>query len=285
MDAGNNTDNNATFLLAVGYIWDEVNDASLFLPLLTQLQDALIYVKTAYNVTDKHVLVIHPHDYLEEYAHYTGEFNTGLVKYESFIDVIWAAGLQKAAPIFAALGDTTNYNYCITTSAELLVGLEDYRDNDLLYGGLHYAIKTDDLLYNTVIFLDSNLYAAHLLNDAGAKTFLQSKEMGYMLGLRAFDGKAPIVTSNWLGSTDWGKKDYTWAVHLPIVAGELAKLGDYSLVPSMHNSLPFTGFPELVESVITSHGVLRRRMLLCDLFTWANGELVELCNVLADLEA
>ena len=276
----------AAFLYAMGCIWEDTQDTARFVPLLAQLQSALTYVKANYSVADKHVLDTHPHDYWDDPATYynSGEMDVTKVKYESVIDVFNTAALRKVAPLLAALGDSTNAAWCNATYPQLLIGLEDYRDNVRLAGGFHYAIKTAAAgggLYDTVIASPGTIYAAHLLDDAVCREALLDRENARMLGVKCFPVRAVFGFSNYLGVETAQARQTVWGPHLLLVAGELAKLGDYRMLGYIKQAFPFASWPEDVKFDDEAEKLIH--FGLAANFVWSLGELVQLCNTLAAL--
>ena len=275
----NNTDNHAIFLIGIGSLWSELQSVTDFSGVLPQIQTALSYVKVNYNITDKHILAIHNHDYWDEYPTYGGVMNVSLVKYESVIDIFWAYGLKLIAPCFEALGDINNSDYCKQISEALILGLEDYRE---VNGGLQYAIKTDGTLYSEVVASPGTIYAAYLLDDEQCRVALQGKDLSSRLGLKFLDIEKVMCFSNYRDSTVATKNISVWGPHVPIVAGELARIGDYSLLPVITNSLKFGGWAEDLK-VHTSIGSQLVYNQFAINFVWGMAEIVGLCNTLSKL--
>lgn len=278
-----NTDNSAVFLLASATIWENTHDILLFTALSSQLNAAMEYFTTTYVPGAKHILAKHPHDYWDEYPLYGGEMNVSLVKYESFIDVLWAIALKAIAPVFDALGNSEKANYCRDSSASLILGLEDYRDSELAYG-FHYAIKNDGTLYDTVIASPGNIYAARYLNDEGARRFLTDRENSAMLGMKNFNHRVCINFSNYRPSLNRINKDTVWGAHIPLVAGEMAKEGKFELLPVIKDSMPFGNWS---EGMCPTNPAIARGLVkhfeLAPVFSISLGEIAGLCNTLSKI--
>lgn len=275
----NNTDNHAVFLLCMGCLWDQLKETETFYPLLSQLQDALIYVKAYFVSTDKHVIAHHPHDYWDEYETYGSDIyeQIATVKYESAIDVFWAKALSAIAPCFLALGDIENYAFCVSTSEALMEGIEDYREPN---GSLYYAIKQDDSIFDSVVASPGTLYAAHLLDDLQCRKALQDTKLISRLGILHFFPDNVICFSNVRSGATKTKYYNAWGPQVPLVAAEMYKINNLSLIEPLQNSFPFGSWPESVKV----HSTDSNRLIFDSLaqnFIWSLGEFVTLCEVMA----
>lgn len=227
----NQTDSAATFLLAIGKLFAEsAYDATA---IKTALDEALSYAQDNFVSADGHITCLHAHDFWDDYV---PEITVSDVKYESMVDVLWIAGLEAIAPVYEAMGDSVRALFCITTAAALKASIEDFRNAD---GGLHYAIKTNDTLYDTVETLPGTLYAAWLLEDANCAAWVLSH--GSHLLPRNGGVRLPMTHSNNL--TD-ALKEEVWMPYVPIVAMLAGRAGDSTLASDLSSAFAFSGFPE-----------------------------------------
>lgn len=236
----NNTDNAAVFLAAAGKYWKHTKDTDALLEIKAQLDQALAYATENYSSADKHILAKHAHDYWDDYV---PEIDVSQVKYESMVDVLWLYALELMAPAYYALGDLTRRQDCIDIATGLRDGLEDYRRSD---GGLEYAIKTDDTLYNDVLALPDNIFAAWLLNDEQCRQWMKKRETVATLGMFGSNLNWAVVFSQY--ASTYGQKEHAWFPHFPIVALLAAKEGDYQPMRLLLDSFPFGALPEYVKT-------------------------------------
>lgn len=275
----NNTDNAAVFLAAVGSLWNEIQEQSAFIGIHTQILEALKYCKINFNNTEKHILASHPHDYWDDYSTYGGEMDASLVKYESLVDIWWAYGLGLIIPYLIALGDTDNADYCQSVLEALIEGMEDYRESS---GAMQYAIKVDGSLYTDVVASPGTIYAAYLLNDSRCRHALKDENLILRLGVKYLNVLRVMCFSNYRASASVTNKVNVWGPHVPIVAGEMAKLGEYSMLSIIDNSCKFGNWPEdLVVQEDTDDKLVFNQFALN--FIWGSAEIIGLCNTLAEL--
>lgn len=260
----NQTDSAPTFLLAVGEAYNKFSYSAT--PILPILEKCMEYCEANYNATDGHITCLHAHDYWDDYV---AEIDVSLVKYESMIDVLWIAGLESIAPVFTSLGLTEKASYCTTVATNLRANLEDFRGDD---GYLHYAIKTDNTLYSTVSALPGVLYAAFLLEDEGAVSWIQNFSQQLRVAYGFLD--IPLTHSN---SNSAVLKEDIWMPYLPMVGYVLRNI-DRTLLDQLSSQFKFGTFPEYGQFANADHIIYRSH---APTFTWAMGIYVLICAKLA----
>jgi hypothetical protein len=230
----NNTDNAATFLLAVGEYYRLTNDWERMVALQPQLNAALLYAQTNYSAVDGHILALHPHDFADD-GHPT--LPVALIKYESMVDVLWIAGLEAAKPIFARLGDAPRASFCTTTANGLRAHLADYYAPGTTR--LVHSLKPDASQQDAGWYLPSYLYDAWLLGNADSYAWLTKSKP--VLGIKG----CPLRYSTAINGTP-GEQPVSegWAPFLGIIALLAAQHGDYEPLRFVLDAWPGGTWPE-----------------------------------------
>ncbi|WP_366923880.1 hypothetical protein MFMK1_000798 [Metallumcola ferriviriculae] len=236
----NNTDNAAVFLAAAGKYFRHTNDKQLLSGLKPQLDQLFTYLEDNFIEADRHILARHVHDYWDDYA---SEITTSLVKYESMVDILWIYALENLIPVYRSLGDNSRVTFGVNALSLLKQGLADYRRED---GGFDYAIKQDGTLYDSVLTVPANIFAAWMLNDKSCFNWLKSRTAVATLGGLGLQLDHGVGFSQ--SSTGTAKKKDIWFPHVCIIAMLAAEEGDLKPLKLLANNFPFGSLPEYVQA-------------------------------------
>lgn len=265
----NNTDNAAVFLAAAGKYFRHTNDQQLLQRLKPQLDQLFKYLEDNLTIADRHVLARHAHDYWDDY---TTEIITSLVKYESMIDILWIYALENIIPVYRSLGDNDRAGFAANALSLLNKGLVDYRRSD---GGLDYAIKHDGSLYDSVLTVPANIFAAWMLNDKACFNWLKSRIAIATLGGMGFQLDYGVGFSQ--SSTGKAKKKDIWFPHLCLIAMLAAEEGDLKPLKLLINNFPFGALPEYVQADLKDGNRLAYLGGAWS-FSWSYASYIEIMN-------
>lgn len=265
----NNTDNAAIFLAAAGRYFRCSNDKTLLQNIKTQLDQLFKYLEDNFVAADKHIIARHAHDYWDDY---TGEIDVGLVKYESMIDVLWIYALENIIPVYRALGDSIRVSFAVNALGLLTEGLADYRRAD---GGLDYAIKQDGTLYDTVLTVPANIFAAWLLKDKACFSWLKSRTAVAALGGMGLQLDYAVGFSQ--SSSGKARKLDIWFPHFCLIAMLAAEEGDLKPMKLLINNFPFGALPEYVQADV-SRGSRLAYLGGAWSFSWSYASYIEIMN-------
>ncbi len=265
----NNTDNAAIFLAAAGKYFRHSNDKELMQILKPQLDQLFKYLEDNLVAADKHIIAHHAHDYWDDYV---AEINVSQVKYEAMIDVLWIYALENMIPVYRALGDMSRVNFAVNALSLLTSGLTDYRRSD---GGLNYAIKLDGTIYDTVLTVPANIFAAWLLNDKACFNWLKSRTAIAALGGLGLQLDYAVGFSQ--TSAGKARKKDIWFPHLCLIAMLAAEEGDLKPMKILLDNFPFGALPEYVQADVA------KGTRLCYLggawsFSWSYASYIEMMN-------
>ncbi|NPV69020.1 MAG: hypothetical protein HPY55_00055 [Firmicutes bacterium] len=268
-----NTDNAATWLLAVGEYWKQTRDLPRMTALKAQIDSALQYAQVNYVPADGHIVALHPHDFADD-----GYFPlpTGDIKYESMVDILWIAGLEAISPVYTALGDSVRASFCTQTATEMRAHIDDYRVPGT-NGRLCHSLKPDGTQQDAAWWFASMLYDAWLLgNEDSWKWCSWSKQV---LGVKNVSLNYGLVISR---QPTEQNRDESWGPFLGIVAKLAAEHGDLEPASFLATAFPSGTFPEFWHLSMATGSVPAHYSHAMS-FPWTHASVLELVETLAAL--
>jgi hypothetical protein len=163
-------------------------------------------------------------------------------------------------------------NFAVNALSLLTSGLTDYRRSD---GGLNYAIKLDGTIYDTVLTVPANIFAAWLLNDKACFNWLKSRTAIAALGGLGLQLDYAVGFSQ--TSAGKARKKDIWFPHLCLIAMLAAEEGDLKPMKILLDNFPFGALPEYVQADVA------KGTRLCYLggawsFSWSYASYIEMMN-------
>lgn len=268
--ANNNTDNAPTFLLAIGEYYKYINDLSTMQTAKTQIDSAMQYAKVNYNAADGHILALHPHDFADDSY---DQLPPQDIKYESMIDILWIAGLEAVRPVYLALGDTTNAEYCDIVSKNLRNNLNDYivaGSN----GRLCHSLKPTGVQQDNAWWFPSYLYDAWLLGNESSWKWCSDST--YVLGVRNVPLRYGLSIANIPNSQI---RTESWGPFLGVVAAVAAKHGDLLPASFLTKAFPGGAAPEFWYMSLATDNKPAHYSHATN-FPWGFASTLELINVI-----
>jgi hypothetical protein len=266
-----NTDNAAVWLLGLGEYYERTKDGVRVRELRACLESGLRYAQENYVERDGHIIARHSHDFADDdYSPLPAETTL----YESMVDILWVAALEKVRPVLEDLGDTSNAEFCRKTASCLRVHLSDFRQPD---GRLSHSLSREGRLQDSAWWYPSYLYGAWLLGDEESWAWcsksagvlgVRDSPIGYGLAIAAVPGE-PL-------------RKESWGPFIGIVALLASKHGDFAPVSFLAKAFPSGAFPEFWYMAQVEGGIKPSHYTHATSFPWSYASILELVEWLAE---